>query len=418
MKEKTIKLELENKNPYFDSCYYESLPLPATTNEIRDVLHRIRVTDRQLLPSQISIYDCELIPVLTDCRMDSPTLDELNFLANRLAQLSENEITVMHAVVSDFVKGDEDDLVSVRDLINMTYGLSSVSVISNVSNDEELGEFVIDNELHSTVEAVPEEFRHLLDKEKLGRVQRAADDGVYIGNTYVLAGEFELPKVYDGITLPESAPEQWYAFRLLVSEAPRGDEATDNSAEWISLPMTDSDMAAAAHRHHAKSLAECVYYDFDSSIPQITSEDFTTMRDIEKLNEMALRMAEMSPGEQVTFKAALEAEKMRGTTFEHMYDACMNLHGYEINTHCTNASEFFKEYLLTYMDSKFDEKWISDIYCGNEGQKLLSKLGASVTEYGVVSACSGSLYQLVPFDEQSESPDEEIEDDKEMNMTM
>ena len=239
---------------------YESLPLPATTNEIRDVLHRIRVTDRQLLPSQISIYDCELIPELTDCRMDSPTLDELNFLANRLAQLSENEITVMHAVVSDFVKGDEDDLVSVRDLINMTYGLSSVSVISNVSNDEELGECVIDNELHSTV-----------------------DDGVYIGNTYVLAGEFELPKVYDGITLPESAPEQWYAFRLLVSEAPRGDEATDNSAEWISLPMTDSDMAAAAHRHHAKSLAECVYYDFGSSIPQITSEDFTTMRDIEKL---------------------------------------------------------------------------------------------------------------------------------------
>ena len=177
--------------------------------------------------------------------MDSPTLDELNFLANRLAQLSENEITVMHAVVSDFVKGDEDDLVSVRDLINMTYGLSSVSVISNVSNDEELGEFVIDNELHSTVEAVPEEFRHLLDKEKLGRVQRAADDGVYIGNTYVLAGEFELPKVYDGITLPESAPEQWYAFRLLVSEAPRGDEATDNSAEWISLPQHTDTMPKA-----------------------------------------------------------------------------------------------------------------------------------------------------------------------------
>ncbi len=414
MSRKTIRLELMNDNPDFRSYFYETLELPATTAEIRDVMQRIRISDGQLTSSQFSVYDCELIPELVGCRMDSPTIDEMNFLANRLTQLSKEEIDVMTAVISRFIKDDEEEIVSIKDLINMTYGLNKVSVISNVYNDETLGEFVIDNEIQSEVEAVPENVRHLLDKKKLGMIQREADGGVFVGSTYVVTGDFELPEVYDGITLPDTAPEQWYAFRLLISEAPTEDKPTDDTAEWISLPMSDSDMAAVAYRHNAKSLTDCVYYYFESSIPQITDEDFTTMNDIAKLNELGKRMAEMSPSEQITFKAALTAEKAHGATFDDILNISQNLHRYEMSANCINASQFFTEYLLTHMDTKFDAEWLNNAHFESEGRQLLSKLGASLTEYGVISAWGGSLYQLVPCCEQQsaeEADDSETEDE-------
>lgn len=254
-------------------------------------------------------------------------------------------------------------------------------------------------------------------------MQRAADDGVFIGDTYVVTADFELPKVYDGITLPKSTPETYPAFRLLVDKAPHDDVHIAETAEWISLPMTDSDMAAVALRHGMKNLEEGVYYDFESSIPQITSENFTTMEDIRKLNNLARRMAEMSPGAQITFKAALQAEARHGTTaLDDIVNISQNLHRYEMATNCRNASDFFKEYLLVHLDTKFDETWLNRMNCRDEGERLLQKLGATSTDYGVISAWGESLYRLVPYNEQqedqSESPNDDVEEDEGIGMTM
>lgn len=423
MSKMTIGLEIENPNEQFSSYFYDSLSLPATDSEIRDVLHRIRIYNGHLLPSQFSVYDCDVIPNLVGSRMDSPTLDEMNFLAKRLAQLDEEEVAVLKAVAPRYVSGFEDDLVSIKDLINMTYGLQSVSVISGVSNDTQLGAFVIDNDLLGDVESVPYKSRYLLDKEAIGRLQRAADNGVFIGDTYVVTADFDLPKVYDGITLPESAPETYYAFRLLVDKAPHDDVHIAENAEWISLPMTDSDMAAVAHRHGMSSLEEGVYYGFESSIPQISDENFTTMEDIRKLNDLAKRMAEMAPGEQITFKAALQAEARHGTTsLDDIVNISQNLFRYEMATNCRNASDFFKEYLLVHMDSKFDETWLNRMNCRDEGERLLRFLGATSTDYGVISAWDESLYRLVPYngqqEEQTETGNEDLGEDEGMGMTM
>ncbi len=423
MSKMTIGLEIENPNEQFSSYFYDSLSLPATDSEIRDVLHRIRVYNGYLLPSQFSVYDCDLIPNLVGSRMDSPTLDEMNFLAKRLAQLNEDEIAVLKAIAPRYVTGFEDDIVSIKDLINMTYGLQSVSVISGVSSDEQLGEFVIDNDLLGDVESVPYKSRYLLDKEAIGRLQRAADDGVFIGDTYVVTADFALPKVYDGITLPETAPETYCAFRLLVDKAPHDDVHIAENAEWISLPMTDSDMAVVAHRHGMASLEEGVYYGFESSIPQISDENFTTMEDIRKLNGLAKRMAEMTAGEQITFKATLQAEARHGTTsLDDIVNISQNLHRYEMATNCRNASDFFKEYLLVHMDTKFDETWLNRMNCRDEGERLLRFLGATSTDYGVISAWGESLYRLVPFngqqEEQTETGNEDLGEDEGMGMTM
>ena len=54
-------------------------------------------------------------------------------------------------------------------------------------------------------------------------------------------------------------------------------------------------------------IEDCVYYGFESSVPQITSEMFGDMEDFDVLNTLAQRMAELSPLDQVKFKAVLSA---------------------------------------------------------------------------------------------------------------
>lgn len=409
---KVMTLELSRENQFSDGYLYRSLELPAQEYEIRDALQQLRQRNADISPDQIAIYNSRYIPQLEDKRFDSPTIDELNFFAKRLAAMDGNDMAIMQALCSRYIK-DDDELVSIKDLINMTYGLDSVSLLSNVTNDEQLADFVIENEMQDDVASVPESARYLLDKAKIGKLQREMDGGVYSGKLYVCTDHFEMPKVYDGKTLPESPHEPWFAFKLQVAQAPQSDEPFAEPTEWITLPMTEEAMKEVAKRLNASSLKELVYYEFESSVPQITTDDFTQMLDIEKLNALAFTMAEMSPDEQITFKAALEAERKHGINLDDILNISNNLHRYEMNTNCEGASDFFKQYLLTHMDTKFDDRWLDPLVYRREGSRLLEKLGATVTDYGIISSAGGSLYKLVSYDSDETVTEDEVPDEDE-----
>lgn len=409
---KVMTLELSRENQFSDGYLYRSLELPAQEHEIRDALQQLRQRSADISPDQIAIYNSRYIPQLEDKRFDSPTIDELNFFAKRLAAMDENDMAIMQALCSRYIK-DDDELVSIKDLINMTYGLDSVSVLSNVTNDEQLADFVIENEMQDDVASVPESARYLLDKAKIGKLQREMDGGVYSGKLYVCTDHFEMPKVYDGKTLPESPHEPWFAFKLQVAQAPQSDEPFAEPTEWITLPMTEEAMKEVAKRLNASSFKELVYYEFESSVPQITTDDFTQMLDIEKLNALAFTMAEMSPDEQIMFKAALEAERKHGINLDDILNISNNLHRYEMNTNCEGASDFFKQYLLTHMDTKFDDRWLDPLVYRREGSRLLEKLGATVTDYGIISSAGGSLYKLVSYDSDETATEDEVPDEDE-----
>ena len=412
MTKKVMTLELSRENEFSDGYLYRSLELPAQEHEIRDALQQLRQRSADITPDQIAIYNSKYIPQLEDKRFDSPTVDELNFFAKRLAEMDETDMAIMQALCTRFIK-DDDELVSIKDLINMTYGLDSVSVLSNVTNDEQLADFVIENEMQDDVASIPESARYLLNKARIAKFQREMDGGVYSGNLYVCTEHFEMPKVYDGHTLPETMHEPWFAFRLQVAQAPQTDEPFAEPTEWITLPMTEEAMKEVAKRLNASSLKELVYYEFESSVPQITTDDFTQMLDIEKLNALAFTMAEMSPDEQITFKAALEAERKHGINLDDILNISNSLHRYEMNTNCDGASDFFKQYLLTHMDTKFDDRWLDPLVYRREGSRLLEKLGATVTDYGIISSAGGSLYKLVSYDSDETATEDEVPDEDE-----
>lgn len=397
-KSKILKVELSAENPAFRSYYYATLELPAKEYEIRDALQQIRATDRSDGEIDITVLECPMMPDLADARIDFPTLKEMEFFAKRLAELDENQQSILQAVASKILRPGENEIVGMKDLINMTYGLDSVSVLSNVTNDEQLGEFVIENDMQEDVSSVPENAVYLLDKKRIGKLQREMDGGVFSGKLYVCTDHFEMPKVYDGNRLPaDEPPTPWYAFGLKVTQAPaKNPEETAETAEWIYLPMTKTEANRIAGAHGAKCIEDCVYFDFESSVSQINVEMFGSMEDFDKLNALAERMAVMSPTDQIKFKAALCLEEPKSIV--EVLDISEHLHEYELSVAACDADDFFKEYLAHHLPTRFDSDWLHGLVVRGEGIRLLDHLGGKETAYGMISGRGRSLYELVPYD--------------------
>ena len=398
MKEKTLTIELSHENPLGDGYFYAMLELPAAEHEIRDAIQRARMIGREDSFRSIGILDCGAWPELLYYRLDSPTIDELNFFAKRLAQMDDSERAIFKTVASKTLGSPADEILSMKDLINCTYGYDEIMVASNIRTDEQLGQFIIENELHDDVSSVPESSQYLLNKALIGRMYRETFNCDLTDGYAVFAPGYERPEVYDGKQLPETEIEDWYAFRLQIAPPPAEDVSeVEDKAVWITLPMERKAADRIAKELGVGSIEECVYLDFESSVPQITTEQFGNMQDFDKLNRIAEQLPYLSPFDQMKFKAVLTAEQP--VDLDDISDTLANLNKYELSAYVDGDSDFFKSYLEHHLDTRFDHKWLGGLFAKDEGTRLLERLGATNTEYGVISARGGSLHDLVPYDE-------------------
>ena len=396
---KTMTIEMAAGGYIGEEKYFATLELPAKPHEIQDACHKLRITQNRDTNLRMEVCSCEILPELTDILLDSPSMEEMNFLAQRLAQLSDSEAIVLRGVWQRLDKaGYLEEPVRAMDLINMTYGLENVMVASCVSNDRDLGEFVLENDLDEDIANLPDEMVEMLDQEAVGQRHRESEGGVFIGYHYVVAGEYQLHQIYDGVRLPAQEQEKPFVFRLQVAESPVNDSTeTMGTAEWISLPIDRDQADRIAQKHNEGCIEDCTFYGFESIIPQITADHYGDMLCFVRLNRLAQEIAQMKPSEQVKLKAVLEHEKPG--TMEAVQEVVDHLREYQLDNRIGDADSYFKEYLLRHLDARFDARWLDGLAVCTEGTNLMQRLGAAETDYGIVSARGGQLYALIPFEQ-------------------
>ena len=394
---KIMRLELSAEKALNGGYYYAELLLPAADYEIKDAMQRTRAGGRENTV-EVSILECDILPELQDIRLDTFSLDELNFFAKRLASLPDEEMPVFYAVTDEvFRAADNDGLVSIKDLINCTYGLDTVPIASGISGPEALGRFAIENGLLSDIDDIPESAIPFLNAEQIGRVQQKNDKGVFAGNYYIPTVHYERPEVYDGVTLPEEEPKN-AVFLLKVGAYPKSAFSDEGPAlHDLCLPADSDELFNVTDKCGEPEINLCFCYEFYSSIPQITSDMFDSMEEIDELNTLAQRIAAMSESEQTKFKAVLNAEDT--ATLKGALDIAQNLWRYEFTAEPDTADAFFKKYILENTSAEFDSRWLENLLPRNEADKLLGRIGAAVTDYGVISARNGHLFKPVPYDE-------------------
>lgn len=408
---KTITVEMAAGGYLGEEKFFAALKLPAGVYEIQDALQKLRITSNRDANPRMEVCCCEILPELADVRLDSPSIQEMNFLAQRLAQLSDSEAIALRGVWKRLEKeGHLEEPVRAMDLINMTYGLDTVMIAANVRNDYELGEFVLNGDLDDDLIHLSDKMVELLDLDAVGREYRINQAGEFVGQHYVVAGEYQLQQVYDGIHLPAQEQEKPFVFRLQVAESPVDDSMENlSTAEWISLPIDRDEADRIAGQHNERCIEDCYYYGFESAIPQITEQHYGDMLSFVRLNRLAAEIAQMKPSEQVKLKAVLEHEKPG--SLEAVQEVVDHLGEYLLDNRIGDADSYFKEYLLRHLDTRFDARWLDGLAVCTEGTNLMQRQGAAETDYGIVSARGGQLYALVPFEQ------EQVQEEA-MEMTM
>ena len=144
-------------------------------------------------------------------------------------------------------------------------------------------------------------------------------------------------------------------------------------------------------------MEDCVYYDMKSAIPQIGDQIFVSMNQFSLLNQIAAKYQAMADPEQMKYKAALEAEPY--LNLEKALDIALHLPDYELSYLSKDADDFFKEYLSYHLKAGFDRAWLENTVPHPDSQMLLGRLGATQTDYGIISARGQSLYRAVSYEE-------------------
>lgn len=367
--------------------------LPANKNAVIDAMDREKIFGETFL----RINCCDEIPELAGYEFsEEPTLDELNFLAKRIEEISadKEDITPIIAYRALLQRG----FGTINEAINRTYDLDTVPVYP-CKDLAEYGEIVLDNEFLEELKDVSDEVYDLLDPEKVGRAMMERENGVFLDGYYAITDSYEPVLVYDE-ELPEQ-PENW-VFRLEVAGVPeRTEDFHKMKTEILTLPADEQYMQDIAEALGERHIDECVSMKFESVIPQINNDTWS-MEEIYLLNDIARSYTELSRENAAKFKAALESEQPQSLDrIEHIMKYLDNFEFDHMMDRKAYAEEFHARILPPNLD-----KNIFSVCCTDElGAMILAECNCKYTDYGIISEYGGNLFPTDEAPQQEQTSD-------------
>ena len=172
----------------------EWVKFPATAEELKEVFKRIGIGQRDDFGNPyeewfITDYDC-YVDGLYDKLGEYESLDELNYLASKLDEMSDSEY-------AQFQAGMEmgDHCGSLQEIINLTENLDCYEVYPHIEDYDDLGRYYIE-ELE--VMQVPEHLQNYIDYEAYGRDVAMDENGSFTDQGYVRDTGDRFCEYYDG----------------------------------------------------------------------------------------------------------------------------------------------------------------------------------------------------------------------------
>lgn len=180
----------------------EYLKFPTTIEEVQALFSRIGIDGKRYEEYFITDYQSDVLG-LYDHLGEYESLDELNFLAHLLEEMTPDELEKLEAVMD---AGEYTG--SVKDLINLTQNLDCFEFYPGVKDEEELGRMYI---LEFEALTVPEHLIDYIDYEAYGRDARINENGHFAPGGYVRGSGNGFVEVYHGI---QDIPAEHKVFAL------------------------------------------------------------------------------------------------------------------------------------------------------------------------------------------------------------
>ena len=232
----------------------EWVKFPTTAEELKEVFKRIGIGQRDNFGQPyeewfITDYDC-YVDGLYDKLGEYENLDELNYLASKLDEMSDSEY-------AQFQAGMEmgDHCGSLQEIINLTENLDCYEVYPHIEDYDDLGRYYIE-ELE--VMQVPEHLQNYIDYEAYGRDVAMDENGSFTDQGYVRDTGDRFCEYYDGER--GSIPDE---YRVMTFQDDLPEEEKSEWAMDIAFDMDEffrqNDPQYAAEHPEAHAAKEAIY---------------------------------------------------------------------------------------------------------------------------------------------------------------
>ena len=232
----------------------EWVKFPTTAEEMKEVFKRIGIGQRDDFGQPyeewfITDYDC-YVDGLYDKLGEYESLDELNYLASKLDEMSDSEY-------AQFQAGMEmgDHCGSLQEIINLTENLDCYEVYPHIADYDDLGRYYIE-ELE--VMQVPEHLQNYIDYEAYGRDVAMDENGSFTDQGYVRDTGDRFCEYYDGER--GSIPDE---YRVMTFQDDLPEEEKSEWAMDIAFDMDEffrqNDPQYAAEHPEAHAAKEAIY---------------------------------------------------------------------------------------------------------------------------------------------------------------
>ena len=232
----------------------EWVKFPTTAEELKEVFKRIDIGQKDDFGQPyeewfITDYDC-YVDGLYDKLGEYESLDELNYLASKLDEMSDSEY-------AQFQAGMEmgDHCGSLQEIINLTENLDCYEVYPHIADYDDLGRYYIE-ELE--VMQVPEHLQNYIDYEAYGRDVAMDENGSFTDQGYVRDTGDRFCEYYDGER--GSIPDEYrvMAFQDDLPEEEKSEWAMDLAFDLDEF-FRQRDPQYAAEHPEAQEAKEAIY---------------------------------------------------------------------------------------------------------------------------------------------------------------
>lgn len=267
----------------------EWVKFPTTAEELKKVFERIGIGAKDDFGQTyeewfITDYDC-YVDGLYDLLGEYANLDELNYLASKLDDMSQDEYEQFQAAMEI---GDHTG--SIQELINLTENLDCYDVYPDIHDHDDLGRYYIE-ELDAM--QVPEHLRNYIDYEAYGRDIALEESGQFTDLGYVRDTGDSFHEYYDGER--GSIPEEYrvMTFQDDIPEEEISEWAMDLAYDMDEFFRQNDPQYAAEHpeEHAAKeeiyeNLSDCRIASLEEKLKALgqTPEDYLPS-ELEKFKE-------------------------------------------------------------------------------------------------------------------------------------
>ena len=261
---------------------------PTTAEALQDVFQRLELTkDDWSIPSM----DCHVNGIRGEL-MECSSLDELNYLAAKLEDLTEEEFEQFQAVVE--INEHRDD---VAELINLCDNLDCYNFTPDVTDEEDLARQRLSDRNtfdQHTVDAL----YNYIDFEDFGEDIASEENGKFSDNCYIVPSGSTFVEYYSGEI--QDIPEEYRVTTLLEVRELSEDERLEKSIELA------IDLDNFFRHHDADYAARCPN---DQQQKEAIADDLFAgkIATIEKrLEDMGLNRADDLFMEFTAYKAAIQ----------------------------------------------------------------------------------------------------------------